>query len=356
MLIYLDLDTDRLVMSPGNAGLVSALASPRGSGPMLRVMPLRGGQSVPLPSGFEMTWTVKEQDDWGGDMVAFAEDFISEDGTTVYSCPVNYETAALDALLDIGETTERDSVSLLAQLAWRPSESAAWRPTQTVGLVLHNSVWRGVPGAPEPGPSAFSWLVGILAAAPGIELVDDTEAQTITIGLNLEAGPGLTLEVDGNTITVQQDIIVKIKSAAQIYDTETLTADDTLHFEAEANAVYQVEIVPLCLLSDLDALGSLLADLVLPAGAAVTPRPWGVAHREISMGYTALGFEPTLMPNAASIYLSPEVVRMPSPQHFLLTTGSTAGTVQMRFRVSTAAGPEDATVFDGSYLIARRIA
>lgn len=147
MLIYLDLDTNRLVIGPGNAGLVGGYATPRGSGPLLRVQPVSGGQLVALPAGFEMTWTVKAEDDWGGDILAYAEDFTQEAGTTVYSCAVNYETTALDALLGIGGT-EVESVSLIAQLAWRPSSSDTWRPTQLVDLHLHNSVWRGVPGAP----------------------------------------------------------------------------------------------------------------------------------------------------------------------------------------------------------------
>lgn len=352
MLIYLDLDTNRLVMSPGNAGLVSALAAPRGSGPTLRVMPLRGGQAVPLPSGFEMTWTVKKQGDWGGDMMAYAEDFANEDGTTIYSCPVNYETAALDTLLDIGETTEKDAVSLLAQLAWRPSESAAWRPTQTVGLVLHNSVWRGVPGAPEPGPSAFTWLVGILAAAPGIVLVDDTEAQTITIGLALEAGPGIALEVDGNTITVSQDIIVKVKDTAQEYDSDTPADDDDLQFAAEAGATYEVKVNPLVKLTDPD-LVALVAQWGLPAGAVVYGT-WKSIYQD--------GGPPIVTMNGpmdvfAGIFEAPlQVDFYGVDQECIIIMGETAGDVKLQFAVGTPTTNEEGIVGPGSYLIARRIA
>jgi hypothetical protein len=158
MLIYLDIVTDRLVIAPGNASPVEGYTTPRGSGPLLRVQPVDAGSNVALPAGFEMAWTVKAAADWGGPTLAYADTFATAPGSTVVTAAVNYETVALDALLHIGSSPELESVDLIAQLAWRPDENATWRPTQLVHLRLHNSVWRGVPGAPAVPDTRFEFL------------------------------------------------------------------------------------------------------------------------------------------------------------------------------------------------------
>ena len=361
MQIYLDLDTNRLVIGPGNAGLVGGYATPRGSGPLLRVQPVQGGQLVALPDDFEMTWTVKAEDDWGGTILAYADDFVQEAGTTVYACAVNYETTALDALLDIGETPEKESVALIAQLAWRADSAAVWRPTQVVDLHLHNSVWRGVPGAPEITPDSFDWLVAALVNAAGISFTVNTEAETITIGLALNAGTGLTVTTDAGNKIVAQDVQYALATADQDFfggdgTNGTYADDDTLEVALAVNAVYDVTFHTRFLPNYAPASPSEhSAQWVLPTGAAVKGS-WQTALYDSSLSVAR-----HLQPNAA---MSTEIGIISSDSsteelgvtnHCLIQTGGTAGTAKLQFRCNFDDLTRKITRLAGSYLIARRI-
>lgn len=360
MLIYLDLDTNRLVISPGNSGLVGGYITPRGSGPLLRVQPVRAGQLVPLPSGFEMTWTVKNAGDFGGDMVAYADDFAVEAGTTVYSCAVNYETEDLDALLEIGQEPEKESVSLLAQLAWRPSDSDTWRPAQVVDLELHNSIWRGVPGAPDVTPDSFDWLLGTLTQTPGISFTINTEAKTLTIGLALTAGTGMTLTTDDDNKVVAQDVQYARATTDQDFfggdgASGDMTDDNTLVFQAAANSVYDVDLFVRMLpnITPGSPTQSADAEWSLPSGAAA----YGQWHLvEILSGSSAV------WPNGGPMSAAGAVLaqdggadNLGTPQKALIVTGGTAGTVKLRLRCNFQSLTDNLTRKAGSFLIARRI-
>lgn len=359
MLIYLDLDTNRLVIGPGNAGLVGGYATPRGSGPLLRVQPVQGGQLVALPDDFEMTWTVKQEDQWGGAILAYAEDFVQEAGTTVYSCAVNYETTALDTLLGIGGT-EVESVSLIAQLAWRPSSSDTWRPAQLVDLHLHNSIWRGVPGAPDVTPTAFDWLVDSLAAAAGITLTEGVD--TITIGLALTAGTGMNVTTVGSNKQVAQDVQYAAASTDQDFFggagvVGDWAADSVLQFTAAANAVYEVTFCPI-LRPNYDPVAPVehLARWTLPTGASVN----GYWMR--AQGYTgevpseSIGFSEQMVAGVGrGILESDTSIKHAALNHCIIVMGGTGGTVTLDFRCSFVDLTHKITRENGSYLIARRI-
>jgi hypothetical protein len=362
MLIYLDLDTNRLVIGPGNAGLVGGYATPRGSGPLLRVQPVQGGQLVALPDDFEMTWTVKEEDDWGGDILAYAEDFVQEAGTTVYSCAVNYETTALDTLLGIGGT-EVESVALIAQLAWRADPAAVWRPTQVVDLHLHNSIWRGVPGAPEITPDSFDWLAAALVNAAGISFAVDTEAETITIGLALTAGAGLTITTDGGNKVVAQDVQYALATTDQDFlggtspDSGVMTDDDTLEFEAAANSVYEVTLSPR-FIANYAPVSRTAHQAVwsLPAGASVVGS-WIAPIVDAALDDYPLVSSYQPMSSQGDIFINKDSgTAGASTMAAIITTAGTAGTVKLRvqcfFNNTTA---DKITRKAGSFLIARRI-
>jgi len=360
MLIYLDLDTNRLVIGPGNAGLVGGYATPRGSGPLLRVQPVSGGQLVALPAGFEITWTVKAADDWGGDILAYAEDFTQEAGTTVYSCAVNYETTALDTLLGIGGD-EVESVALIAQLAWRTDPAAVWRPTQVVDLHLHNSVWRGVPGAPAITPDSFSWLSAALVNAAGISLTVDTEAETITIGLALTAGTGMKVTTDGGNKVVAQDLQSIVAQADQDFFggdgvAGSFSDDDELTFFAEANSIYEVDIYTEFVTATDPAVSSGVdGQWALPSGASAKGRwvrwdqtvPSFTTSTLMSMsGLGGLIVHTGALSggNTAGAYNKAVIV-----------TGGTAGNVTLQMRSNFISLSEKHTRKAGSFLIARRI-
>jgi len=360
MLIYLDLDTDRLVMSPGNASLVASLLGVRGSGPTLRVQPLRGGQPTTLPGLFEMTWTVKARGDWGGDMLAYGDDFILEAGTTRYGCAINYETEGLDTLLKIGETTEEQSAALIAQLAWRVDHLSVWRPTQVVDLTLHNSVWRGVPGAPEPGSSALSWLGEVLV--PGVGVSVDVGVDTITLAHNLAAGVGIALVEDGDQLVISQSVFSAVATVDQDFVggdgvPGVFTDDDVFQFSVVANAVYEVAFLTRWLLNyepatpvDHEARWS------LPSGAAVRGT-WMRACYDSALTPDAWITSGALMA-ADGVILSSDSLSVESAvmNHCIIQTAGTAGTAKLRFACAFTDEERQITRRSGSYLIARRIA
>lgn len=363
MLIYLDLDTNRLVIGPGNAGLVGGYATPRGSGPLLRVQPVSGGQLVALPAGFEITWTVKAADDWGGDILAYAEDFEQEAGTTVYSCAVNYETTDLDTLLGIGGT-EVESVSLIAQLAWRTDAAAVWRPTQLVDLHLHNSIWRGVPGAPAITPDSFTWLSAALVNAAGISFTVDSLAETITIGLALTAGTGMNVTTDGGNKVVAADVQHVIAEADQDFlggaspDSGVMTDDAELEFEAAANSIYEVAL-SLRWTANYAPVSrtSHQAQWSLPSGASVVGT-WAAPVVDASLDDAPLLKQIGAMSAAGDVLSNKDSFsfQVGSTMSAIITTAGTAGTVKLRAQCFFNNTTADKIVRKaGSYLIARRI-
>ena len=363
MLIYLDLDTNRLVIGPGNAGLVGGYTTPRGSGPLLRVQPVSGGQLVALPAGFEITWTVKAADDWGGDILAYAEDFTQEAGTTVYSCAVNYETAALDNLLGIGGD-EVESVALIAQLAWRTDAAAVWRPTQLVDLHLHNSIWRGVPGAPTITPDSFTWLSAALVNADGISFVVDTTAKTITIGLALTAGKGLSLTTAGGSKEMAADVQHVIAAADQDFlggnspAMGALTDDAELEFEAAANSVYEVTLSLRWTANYAPASRTAhVAQWSLPAGASVAGT-WAAPIVDATLDDYPLLTQYNAMSSPGDVLVNKDsfTIQAGSTMSAIITTAGTAGTVKLQATCSFNNTTADKIVRKaGSFLIARRI-
>lgn len=356
MLIYLDLDTNRLVIGPGNASLVGGYATPRGSGPLLRVQPASGGQLVALPAGFEITWTVKEADDWGGDILAYAEDFVQESGTTVYSCAVNYETTALDALLGIGGT-EVESVSLIAQLAWRPSSSDTWRPTQLVDLHLHNSIWRDVPGAPDVTPSSFDWLVDSLAASAGITLTEGVGV--ITIGLALTGGIGTNVTTSGANKVVAQDLQKVISSADQDFfgaNPTVFVSDTDLRFDMVAGATYEVSFHTRFIANF--TIGSRIrhqAQWSLPAGA-VAYGSWQAPYIDAAVTELKLMSPHGVMSGIGDIFISDDATtEAGSWNNAIIVCGGTAGTAILQIKCANLTNTNKITRKAGSYLIARRI-
>lgn len=356
MLIYLDLDTNRLVIGPGNAGLVGGYATPRGSGPLLRVQPVSGGQLVALPVGFEMTWTVKAEDDWGGSMLAYADGFALESGTTVYSCAVNYETAALDALLGIGGT-EVESVSLIAQLAWRPSVADTWRPAQIVDLHLHNSVWRGTPGAPTPGETAFDWLVATLLQSTGVTLTAGVD--TITIGLDLEAGAGMKITDDDGAKVIAQDVQKVIATSDQDFfgaNPTVFSSDTDLRFDMVVGATYEVSFHTRFVANFTpDARIRHQAQWSLPAGAAAHGS-WQAPYIDTSLAELKLMSPHGVMSGIGDIFISNEAATEAGCwNNAIIVCGGTAGTAILQIKCADLTDTNKITRKAGSYLIARRI-
>lgn len=168
MLVVLDLSRNCLVPSPGSQSPVATLAVPYGSGVQLRVLAVRNGVREDLPTGFEMTWTVKARGDYGGNELAFADTFTQDSATGHYVAAVEYSTVDLEALLDFGESPEAGSVETHAQLAWRASGSGEWQPTQNVLLTVHNSVWRdGAGGGVVESSRSFRYYPSITGLTGG---------------------------------------------------------------------------------------------------------------------------------------------------------------------------------------------
>lgn len=168
MLVTLDLDRNLLVYSPSAAVRLDTLFIVYGAGVELRVKSMRAGVLEALPEGFEMEWSVKAEGDFGGPLLAFANAFVEEGTSKIYTSAVNYATEALEALLELGAETEQESVAAQAQLAWRSSSSAEWQPTQVVKLGVHNSVWREGEGGGAAVPSSgFKYYPGITGLTGG---------------------------------------------------------------------------------------------------------------------------------------------------------------------------------------------
>lgn len=163
MKLIFDTDTSQLIIAEGFASPVALLEAKRGTGAKIQLTLLRDGQAWTAPALSQFRFIVKPWGKYEVDQTcALAESWTLDSSRKVYEGRINYATDKLNELLKVadpaGENTDTGRMSLMAEFAWRETDSVPWGDrSHTVEFVLHNNVWRGtetIPGAPasQEGP------------------------------------------------------------------------------------------------------------------------------------------------------------------------------------------------------------
>ncbi len=195
MLVFLDIDTDLLILSPGQRSAVLALTVPFGSGVPLRIQPVRNGLPVVFSGTPALRWIGKALATFEGDTLCYADNFVFDSATGHYVAVVGYNTPGLENLLDIGGAGNA-YVKISAQVAWHPDGITDWRPSQVVTLTVHNSVWRDDAPSPEVPPNARAprWYPDVVGLTGG--------------GLTkLDGIPTVAMEVGALAVLVIEDVL-----------------------------------------------------------------------------------------------------------------------------------------------------
>jgi hypothetical protein len=157
MKLIFDTDTSQLIIAEGFASPVALLEAKRGTGAKIQLTLLRDGQAWTAPALSQFRFIVKPWGKYEVDQTcALAESWTLDSARKSYEGRINYATDKLNELLKIadptGENTDTGRLSLMAEFAWRETDSVAWgERSHTVEFLLHNNVWRGtetIPGAP----------------------------------------------------------------------------------------------------------------------------------------------------------------------------------------------------------------
>ena len=157
MKLIFDTDASELIVAEGFASPVSLLEAKRGTDVKIHLVLLRDGQPWIAPALSQFRFIVKPWGKYNADQTcALAESWTLDSARKVYEGRINYATDKLNELLKIadpaGENTDTGRLSLMAEFAWRETDSVAWgERSHTVEFLLHNNVWRGtetIPGAP----------------------------------------------------------------------------------------------------------------------------------------------------------------------------------------------------------------
>ena len=157
MKLIFDTDTAQLIVAEGFASPVSLLEAKRGTDAKIHLVLLRDGQPWIAPALSQFRFIVKPWGKYNADQTcALAESWALDSARKCYEGRINYATDKLNELLKIadpaGENTDSGRLSLMAEFAWRETDSVAWgERSHTVEFLLHNNVWRGtetIPGAP----------------------------------------------------------------------------------------------------------------------------------------------------------------------------------------------------------------
>ena len=168
MKLIFDTDTAQLIVAEGFASPVSLLEAKRGTDTKIHLVLLRDGQPWIAPALSQFRFIVKPWGKYNADQTcALAESWTLDISRKVYEGRINYATDKLNELLKIadpaGENTDTGRLSLMAEFAWRETDSVAWgERSHTVEFLLHNNVWRGtetIPGAPASAEGSVLLLL-----------------------------------------------------------------------------------------------------------------------------------------------------------------------------------------------------
>jgi hypothetical protein len=142
--LFLYLATGQLVTSMEADAPITALEAKRGAAsPIL----LRLYESVfpGDPDEIEIQLAVKEDGKYDAALAASADAWTFDGAAQGYVATISWLTTAIDTLFAVDSNPDNDkaSITLMLELAWRPTSTADWQRSQTVRLTVRNNVFRG---------------------------------------------------------------------------------------------------------------------------------------------------------------------------------------------------------------------
>ncbi len=163
MRLHVDLETLQLIEGPGFRNPVASLRFKRGDGARLEVVFLENGTTPvaigdPDTLGIEFGVKLRGRYDLGY-LVHTADWTLPAEGAEnpVYQCSPSFNTAELDAAMQVGSTAELAEATMMGEITWCEG-SGEPTSTRTFLVVVENDVNRGTEGSPVALITPEAWL------------------------------------------------------------------------------------------------------------------------------------------------------------------------------------------------------
>lgn len=157
MQIFIDIDSRKLIRGVANSQPVTTLDFKRGDDTTLEVIFVRSNLQKELATGTVIAFGVKNDGEFDGVPLVYDNDFTKTGtgATTVYTATPSFNTAPLNALLNLDSDTANDKkmVTLMGEITWLDGVSGAITSSETFTVRVFNDVIRGDEAAPAAGPN-----------------------------------------------------------------------------------------------------------------------------------------------------------------------------------------------------------
>jgi hypothetical protein len=202
MRIFVDLDSNQVILAPGVTAQVTTLGFKRSAAAQLEVQFVRDREVVELEVGASGVFGIKETGKYDADYVTAALGWVKT-GTgsdTVYTFSLNFITDALDALFLVDDDPDNDvaTITLMGELEWTEGGNTSKTPTLTVQVA--NDVIRTGDTVPEMPAIAYAVFLNGITELTGGTIGEDplTHLDAVpTAGLQTGYVIQLLVEVGG---------------------------------------------------------------------------------------------------------------------------------------------------------------
>lgn len=197
MRIFVDLDTQKLIASPGLVQEITTLNFKRSPYANVEVQFTRNGTVIELANDATGVWGVKPAGKYDADYVTAALAWVKTGSgeTTVYTFIFTFITSPLDTLFAVDSNADNDvpSLTLMGELQWTVGGSTLKTPT--INVVVANDINRGGETTPSLPPVAYGvylpTITGLVGGTP-------TDLDSIeTVGLITGMIVQVLIEVSG---------------------------------------------------------------------------------------------------------------------------------------------------------------
>jgi hypothetical protein len=200
--LHVDLETLQLIEGPGFRNPVGSLRFKRGDAARLEVLFLRNGSTAATigdPQQLELQFGVKPRGRYEAGYLTYTADWTMPPlgaEKPVYQCSPSFNTADLDAALDVGSATELPEITLMGEITWREGTGEP-TSTRTFAVVVENDVNRGTEGTPFTLPGPDDYVAARAVLHDRLQTLDSAAQARARANIGIEDAGGATI-ADGS--------------------------------------------------------------------------------------------------------------------------------------------------------------
>jgi hypothetical protein len=218
--LYWSVERGRLVNGIRSTVVITDLAFKRRDAAELRLYFIRDdGTIVEQPSTAEIRFAIKRPGEYSSDPLVFTADFVEQADYSWLAKP-NLNTTQLNTYFVPPNIAQKTG---MAEVTWRPTETAGWNSSQTLGVIIENDVIEGDEGTPTNADEPTDYLT---AAQSEARYVRYDEEQTLETAEKTQVRTTIGAAAATHTHTVADlPIATSEQALAGVSDTTLLTPE-----------------------------------------------------------------------------------------------------------------------------------